>query len=238
LNIIYKILFLFILSNLLFSREKEILLLTYNLPEEIVVWYDRNYQDPNAEGSWKLCNVFKQPDSTAEITGEIWVKYDKAMKWFSAIFKPKSSGNFLIWNEDIGDFGYGITEFVIESRNGFVKLTGKIFSGDAWIKLIFNDGINGEVRSIIGGLYYMPEVKAADLSNKKEIRLTNEVYYIISKDETGYIIRKELPGDMPCGEETKENIDESKIPKYKVKFEDFFDNDERVIISLAYPKGC
>jgi uncharacterized protein YecT (DUF1311 family) len=219
-------------------NEKGILQLIFNLPEKIENWYADNNNNPDAEGIWKLCNLYDRPDSKAGIIGELWLKYEKKNVNFSICFKPSKTLNYLTWKKDIGDWGYGVREFIIEINNGFAKLPGKVFSTDAWIPVQKVDGLNGRVEPVTGELFYVPEIKATDLSNDKSIVLDNAVYLFLSKDEDGYIIRKEIPSDMPCGEDVVETKDKDKLKKYKIKIKDLFDKDGKVIISLAYPKGC
>jgi hypothetical protein len=219
-------------------NEKGILQFIFYLPEAIEQWYIDNNNSPDAEGIWKLCDVYDHPDSTAKIIGELWLKYEKKIANFSICFKTSNNSNFITWEKDIGDWGYGVREFIIEINSGFAKLPGRIFPAEAWVEIHNNNGLNGEVKTITGELFYIPEIKATDLSRNKSIVLANAVYLVLSKDKDSYIIRKEIPSDMPCGDNIVETKDKDKLEKYKIELKDLLDNDGRVIISLAYPKGC
>ena len=63
-------------------------------------------------------------------------------------------------------------------------------------------------------------------------------YMVLNYTNGDYIIRKEIPSDMPCGEEAVESVDQSTLENFIIKSEELFDTDQQPIIKIAYPKGC
>jgi hypothetical protein len=219
---------------------QEIFIIEFTVNPEMEHWYSSNWNNPNATGSWKMCNVYSEPDTSSEIVGSISSEFNRDIQNFVLYFQPKGTEELIVWNDSIGDWGYGIHLFSPERSENFIKLPSMPFPKDSWIQIGSQgkDALIGGIESIVGRIVHLQIASAVNLSTNENLRLDPGNYMVLNRTNGAYVIRKEIPSDMPCGEEEIKSVDQSPVESFLIKNEELFDENYQPRIKLAYPKGC
>jgi len=236
-----KYLVFFIMISLLTPEtSQEIYLIQFTLPSEMQIWYNNNWNNPDAQGSWKICDVYSSPDTSSEIMGFISSTYNHEADNFILYYGPKDSKELLMWNDSLGDWGYGVYAHTFSVSGAFVKLPPNPFPENSWIQVgsKVKNGLKGDIESLVGRIIYIQELSAIKVTMHENLIIEAGNYMVLGLENGSYLIRKEIPSDMPCGDEVKDSIDESTIVRYLVNYEDLIDENYRLRFSIAYPKGC
>ena len=85
------------------------------MPAEMEIWYNSNWNNPHAQGDWTVCHVYGFPDTSSEIIGTIHSQYNNDIKNFVLYYRPVDSQDLLVWNDSLGDWGYGIYTYSLEN---------------------------------------------------------------------------------------------------------------------------
>ena len=97
--------------------------------------------------------------------------------------------------------------------------------------------LNAGVSSYVEEIIYLPGIKATTYPSG-ELTTLKSGNYVVEKYEKGvYIIREEVPTDMPCGDEVPPT-DLSKVARYKLPIKSLMDAYGEIVIEIAYPRGC
>ena len=219
------------------SKLQGILDLEFYLPEEAEGWYNGNYKENVKSNNWTVCNLYSRPDIDSDQVGQITTYYDPSEKNFILQFINKE-GHTVGEFRDIGDWGYGIHMNVVNHHSEFVQFPESYLGYEAWVKLGEKMGsLHGYVSSYIGQIVALPSVSVRSLQSGDTL-LLKEGHYVIEKwREEAYILRLEVPTDMPCGDDPTEiNLDS--LPRYELPTNNLFTAKGDIIIGIAYPRGC
>ncbi len=214
-----------------------VLNLEFYLPEELENWYSENYEKNMPSQTWVLCEIYSEPNSEAIKVGQMISYYEPDVSNFIVQFLS-SNGTVKKELRNIGDWGYGIHLNVIESTKEFARLPESYFGNSAWVRMgnqpqTLNAGVSSYVEEII----YLPGIKATTYPSG-ELTTLKSGNYVVEKYEKGvYIIREEVPTDMPCGDEVPPT-DLSKVARYKLPIKSLMDAYGEIVIEIAYPRGC
>jgi hypothetical protein len=209
-------------------------------PSQMQIWYNNNWNNSNAQVSWKICNVYSTPDTSSEIIGSIYSSYIHDLGNFILYYNPKDSEELLVWNDSLGDWGYGIYAYSLSVSGSFVKLPPNPFPENSWIQVgaKVENGLKGDIESLVGRIIHIQELSAIKVTMHENLIIEEGNYMVLGLENGSYLIRKEIPSDMPCGDEVKDSIDESTVVRYLVNYEDLIDENYRLKFRIAYPKGC
>lgn len=215
-------------------------MIEFSLSSEMERWYSTNWNNPTAQGSWKMCNVYSAPDTSAEIAGSIYSEYSREIQNFILYFRPEGSEELVVWNDSIGDWGYGIHTYSPETSENFVRLLPNPFPENSWVQIDTKskDALKGYTESLVGRLIHIQKMNALNLTTQNNMLIEQGNYMVLKFTGDTYLIRPEIPTDMPCGEEEIGEFDDSMVVRYQVKFEKLVDKENKPRFKLAYPKGC
>ena len=229
---------LLIIGNYVLAQKYDnVLDLEFYLPEELENWYSENYEKNMPSQTWVLCDIYSEPNSESNKVGQMISYYEPDVSNFIVQFLS-SNGTVKKELRNIGDWGYGIHLNVIESTKEFARLPESYFGNSAWVRMgnqpqTLNAGVSSYVEEII----YLPGIKATTYPSG-ELTTLKSGNYVVEKYEKGvYIIREEVPTDMPCGDEVPPT-DLSKVARYKLPIKSLMDAYGEIVIEIAYPRGC
>ncbi|GEM_PF-2740908 len=214
--------------------------LEFYFSPEIENWYTRNYQKNIKSQIWILSDIYDSPNSASIKIGELITYYEPQENNYILQFRRDS---LTVAKEirHIGDWGYGIHMNVIDKTKEFARLPDAYFDQESWLGIKKGEksiGLNADVISYVNQIVVLPKMKAMDLNSKTIVEI-NRGRYFVEKRQTGeFIIREEIPSDMPCGLEEIEKIDLQTLPRYKIKLDDLLGSDGDIRIDVAYKKGC
>jgi len=204
-------------------------------------WYQLHYGDSLRTGfELPLAHVFARPDTEMPALGELLTvaRWDPYLH-FAWIYQPANSSERKVWREDIGDWGYGIDQFVVDTTAGWVQLPPGPYGPIGWARLLDygeTDGFQGSVGSIAGRLIDLDGVQA-HVDGSGESRTVSGTMLIESIDDGTVTFRPEVPSDMPCSPE-QELLPDPEVPHFRSPVSSFVTDDLRPKFALAYPKGC
>lgn len=195
-----------------------------------------------------LAKVYGEPATSGKPLGEIVgimkvSDYEYGGLSLGLGFRPAHSQKVQTWIKDAGDWGYGIPHYALDQKKEWVLFPASPFKKPVWVKKK-QDSLEINVDSLIGNLFWFkaPIVAVNSKSGKmkKIIPRANTVRYYFLKIENGKIyFRKEIPSDMPCGDEAKEKYQPPSTPTvYWAKRKAFFNSQGAPIIFPGYGKGC
>jgi hypothetical protein len=212
------------------------------IPAEADRWYQSHYEDTFATPfEIAFATVYEAPDTNAASLGElltraVWEPY-LHMSW---VFRPAQDGHDAVWREDVGDWGYGVNQYVVSTVPGWVQLPPGPHGNTGWVRLVGyreTNGFPGNVSSVVGELLYLENVEATLLDESMETHIV-EGEVLIESIESGQVtFRPEIPSDMPCGEDVDPEA-EYPVMFYRAPIAHFLDENLQPRFRLAYPKGC
>ncbi len=209
------------------------------VPIEADRWYMEHYADSLRPSFTKVfASVYPAPDTTVDKLGDLsvfanWEPY-LHLGWG---FRADSSQTEIVWREDVGDWGYGINEFVLDRRPGWVRLPPGPFGNEGWVRVVEYDqpnGFAGSVYSVVDNLLILDDVHATRAGTASTESVSGSV--LIETIEAGWVhFRLEIPSDMPCGDEVAAD---PPMVRYVAPVSHFVTSEGRPKFWLAYPKGC
>jgi hypothetical protein len=224
-------------KNIRSLAQEEILDLEFYLTDEIEDWYSENYKQNTNSKVWVLADIFSLPCTSSEKVGELITFYDQTESNFVIQFR-KNNDKITKEIRRIGDWGYGIHINAISATHDFVRLPDDFLSHECWIKLgDYTEGFNGGVNSYIDQIVYLTSSTVTNLSTRSNQKLEQGNYVVEKIQGQNFIIRKEVPTDMPCGEEV-EVIDINTLDRFKLPWKNLYGEQGDMNIQYAYPRGC
>jgi len=150
----------------------EIFLIQFTLPAEMEIWYNSNWNNPHARGDWTVCHVYGFPDTSSEIIGTIHSQYNNDIKNFVLYYRPVDSQDLLVWNDSLGDWGYGIYTYSLEISADFARLPLSPFPEDSWIRVghQFENSLKGEIEPLLGRIVRLQKVSAMNWADPSGIQ--------------------------------------------------------------------
>lgn len=219
----------------------DLLMMRTTVPPEADRWYQNHYADSmrtNFEAGF--ARVFTAPEADARVLGGLSVvaRWDDYLH-FAWAYRPAGSGESVVWREDVGDWGYGIDQFVVDTVEGWVELPPGPYGGSGWVRLLSygeRDGFVGEVYSIAGRLVRLDSVDARAVGSAVQ-HVVSGTMMIESIVDSTVSFRPEVPSDMPCRPE-EEGTPDPEVPHYRSALSNFVTTDRKPRFVIAYPKGC
>lgn len=216
---------------------ENVLDLEFYLPEEAESWYNENYQKKIKSDTWILSDIFNDPSTSSKKVGELITYYEPAVNNYVLQFQTLD-GTVIKEINSIGDWGYGIHLNVIGSTKGFVRLPDAFLNNEAWIKLgEGSNSLNGGVTSFVKQIVSLPTISVNTHSDGAKQTLERGNYVIEDYKDGSFIIRKEIPNDMPCGDDVPQ-INLETLPRYELPIMNLIGEDGEITIGIAYPRGC
>lgn len=221
--------------------QNDLLMMETTVSLEADQWYQLHYGDSLRTGfELPFAPVFARPDTEMPALGELLTvaRWDPYLH-FAWIYRAADSGETTVWREDVGDWGYGINQFVVDTAAGWVRLPPGPYGPIGWARLLDDgetDGFQGSVGSIAGRLINVDGVQA-HVDDSGESRTVSGTVLIESIDGDTVIFRPEVPSDMPCSPE-QELLPDPEVPHFRTPVSGFVTDDLRPRFALAYPKGC
>lgn len=204
-----------------------------NLQEKLQKWYKENYEKQINSDTFKLAEIYSSPNGNSEIVGELKTYYDIVVSNFVLQIVSKN-GSVRKEFKEIGDWGYGIHLNVVSFTKDYFQLPVEYLNTNSWINI---DQVDGSVSSFVKSVVRLSSVKLSNIETGEKIEVANENYYVESSVNGKFVVRKEIPEDMPCDEfEKTKDID--KIPRYFLEIKEIKKENGDYRIELAYPKGC
>jgi hypothetical protein len=206
----------------------------FYLRPEMEEWYNKNYSKGENSQVFKIADIYSYPNIDSSTIGQLITYYDTLISNFRIkIIDPSNKvvKEFI----EIGDWGYGIHLNVIAHTKSFVQLPFEYLSSNAWIS---KKSINGHSESYKGKLIRINNSILTNIDSGEKTKSETDVYFVKSIENGKMVLRKEIPEDMPCGEDFKktENIDS--LPEYFIRIEELKKENGDFDIQLAYPRGC
>jgi len=215
---------------------------TFYLPTELEEWYTKNHEKGEPSKKWIIGEFYDQPTLKSTKTGKLLAYFNPEINNFILQF---ASIDGAIKNEltEIGDWGYGLHINVIEVTDKFVKVPNTNFNKSAWLH--FNKDtdhiknvIFGHHSSYVQQLVSLPKISVTAIRTNEQVFIEEDVYYIERYLNGSFTIRKEIPEDMPCGEEIDPKTDKELLKRYRLKINNLIDKSGNYRIRIAYTKGC
>jgi hypothetical protein len=205
----------------------------FYLKPEVEEWYNNNSKKMNSP-VFKIADIFSKPNTDSLAIGYMIAYYDTLILNYR--IQIIDIGNKVVKEfTEIGDWGYGIHLNVIAQTEFFIQLPYEYLSSSAWIS---KELINGHSESYKGELIRIKNGILTCINSGEKVKSETEVYFVKSVANGKLVLRKEIPEDMPCGEDfvKTENIDS--LPVYFIKIEELKNESGDFAIELAYPRGC
>jgi len=154
----------------------------------------------------------------------------------SLLFRPVS-GNDVVLQEDLGDWGYGNTISVSETAARRVRLVLPEVIDPVWIDRNGDPGMGVvEIFGLAGRLWRLGPVEGRRVGDDMDVELPPAVYFVTDVGGGVVHLRPEIPSDMPC--EVDPEPDPETVPSYEVLLDDLTGADGLPVVEPAYPKGC
>lgn len=211
--------------------------LEFYLPSEAESWYNKNYNKKIKSDTWTLGEIFNAPNNNSRKVGELITYYEPAVNNFILQFQT-IDGSVAKEIRSIGDWGYGIHLNVIGSTEGFVRLPNAFLKSLAWIRIgNGSNSLKGAVSSFVEQIVSLPTISVSTYPSGLQ-QILERGNYVIEKYQGGsFIIRSEIPSDMPCGDDV-EQVDLTALPRYELPIKNLINEDGEISIRVAYPRGC
>ncbi len=205
----------------------------FYLTPQMEKWYNENYKKKVNSDTFLLTKVFSRPSLESKTLGKMIAFYDTLVSNFR--IQLLDSSNRKIWEfGKIGDWGYGIHLVAIAQSKSFIKLPINYFLSNAWIN---KKSINGYSETFRNQLIRVSSVELLNINTGEVLTNVSGSFLVTGFYEEGFILRKEIPEDMPCGDYVKtDNIDS--LPKYQIKIDQLKNESGDFNIGLTYPRGC
>jgi hypothetical protein len=251
-------------TGLTIINKDGLLFVEFYIPDEMDKWAQNEYQTrkllkkcgsyssacfieniKGQEDKWKIAKIYSVPDSKSKVLGELMVVVrDSQWLGFGIDFIEVTKNKRKKWINDVGDWGYGIDHYVIDSKGRppkhdtsskgkWVLLPENPFPKGAWLNV---EEVDGRVYSLKNRLVAFPSIIALNLTASRKEEISDGIYFIKEITDGEVIFRPEIPSDMPCGEDPVDPP-KSEIIFYEVSIQDLY-IDGHLILSPAYPKGC
>jgi len=206
----------------------------FYLKPEMEEWYNNNYSKKKNSPVFKIADIFSEPNTDSLAIGHMIAYYDTLILNYR-IQIINTSNKVVKEFTEIGDWGYGIHLNVIAQTEYFIQLPYEYLTSSAWIS---KELVNGYSESYNGKLIRIKTGALTCINSGEKVKSETEVYFVKSVDNGKLVLRKEIPEDMPCGEDfvKTENIDS--LPVYFIKIEELKNESGDFDIELAYPRGC
>jgi len=204
------------------------------LTPEIENWYKDNYEKRINSKSFLLTTLYSMPTSESKAIGKMVAYYDTLISNFRIQLVDNKGKTVKEFNE-IGDWGYGIHLNVIAQSESFIKLPMEYFHSNAWIN---KKSVNGSSSTFKEMLISVSSVTIINIQTGEELKNVSGSFLVMGFENGNFVLRKEIPEDMPCGAdfETTENIDS--LPKFYLKIQELKTKNGDFNIWLTYPRGC
>lgn len=188
------------------SQITELLDLEFYFPPEVDEWYQQHRQDlSDPARSWVLTSVYAGPRKDATIIGDLTAE----ARWSDARqleivlgYRPAQEDTTVIWREQLGDWDYGIHQFVLQRRARWGRLPPEPFGDSAWLLTqgqTGNEGLIGRITSLEQRLVEVDAMQALNVRTGNRTTIDRQVYFVTRVDNRSVEFRPELPSDMPCG---------------------------------------
>lgn len=211
--------------------------LEFYLPSEVESWYNKNYDKKIKSDIWTLGEIFSAPSNTSKKVGNLITYYEPEVNNFILQFRT-IDGSVAKEVRSIGDWGYGIHLNVIGSIDGFVRLPNAFLKSLAWIRVgNGSNSLNGRVSSFVEQIVSLPTISVSTYPSGLQQILERGNYVIEKYQDGSFIIRSEIPSDMPCGDDV-EQVDLNTLPRYELSIKNLIDGDGEISMGVAYPRGC
>ncbi|MBD3369441.1 hypothetical protein GF402_03650 [Candidatus Fermentibacteria bacterium] len=244
------LLFLILLSTLAYSeprdRINDLLDLEIVVPLEIQWWYNQSHDDSaHPTNSWALANVYATPTEDSEPIGEFTVETvwaENNILKFVLGYRPAGRDSVIVWRDRLGDWGYGIHQFVLQKRDDWVLLPPGPYGEEAWIRVQDNaegEGLYGRVVCLEGRLIEIDSMSVLSVGTGDSAKIDRQIYLVTSVDSQMVEFRPELPSDMPSGasDDLSEHPADS-LPIYRVWLRRMLTVEGEPRFEIAYPRGC
>ncbi|WP_462248320.1 hypothetical protein [Ekhidna sp.] len=219
------------------QRIDNILDLELYLPNEAETWYNKNYNKEIKSDIWILGSIFNAPSNASKKVGDLITYYDPAFGNFILQFRTVD-GSVLKEIRNVGDWGYGVHLNVIGSTDGFIRFPDEFLNSVAWIKVGNGlNSINGYVSTFLDQIVSLPTISVKTYPDGVEQLIKRGNYVIEKRQGNSFIIRSEIPSDMPCGSDIKK-VEMNSLPRYQLMIKNLIKEDSEFSIELAYPRGC
>lgn len=152
------------------------------------------------------------------------------------LYRPVQGPDVVV-QEDIGDWGYGVTLPLADRTRGWVRLRVSHADAPLWLPADADDRGFGivDIYGLTGRLWRLGPVDGTG-GDGREVTVPEGVYFVLDVDDDAIRLRPELPTDMPCGEERA--APPGSVTEYSIPLDALEDPDGRLAVELAYPKGC
>lgn len=209
----------------------------FYFPDEVENWYKENYNKNTKSKVWILSNLYDKPDRSSTKVGELVTYFEPAINNCILQFRT-IDGSVIKEIKQIGDWGYGIHLNITGWENGFAQLPYSFLSDTAWIPAGDEpNSLNGHATTFVDQIVSLPSTAVKVYPNGQSQKLQRGNYVIEKIYQGTFIIRKEVPTDMPCGENVEwSNLD--KLTRYQLRIINLLGDDGEISIKVAYPKGC
>jgi hypothetical protein len=227
----------------------ELLDLEFYLPIEVNDWYQQHRQDLTAPARrWVLASVHADPRKDATVIGKLTVEArwsdTKPLKLVLG-YRPSQQDTTIIWREHIGDWGYGIHQFVLQRRGRWARLPPGPFGTSAWLftrSQPGKDGVNGRISSIEKRLVEIGSMQVLNVPAGDSTTIDRDVYFVTRVDNRNVEFRPEKPSDMPCGAANDRSGNMANQPGesalYRVPLQQMMTEDGEPRFDIAYRRGC
>ena len=179
-------------------------------------------------------------DPIGEITIEaVWVE-DRFLDLVLG-YGAAEADSVSVWRDRLGDWGYGIHQFVLQRRGDWVMLPPGPYGALGWVRVqagAGGDGLPGRVVSLEGRLIEIDSMSALNMLTGDSTCIGRGVYYVTAADSEAVEFRPELPSDMPGGaSEGRGELEADSLPLYRVPLGSMLGEDWQPRFEVAYPRG-
>ncbi|WP_291726729.1 hypothetical protein [Bernardetia sp.] len=206
----------------------------FYLTTEIENWYNKNYKKQVNSNHWELANIYSRSNTESKLIGKMITYYDTLVSNY--IIQVKTiDGKVKKEFREIGDWGYGIHINIVAHSEHFVQLPEEYFGKEAWV---LTQNINGNSESYRGSLVELSANELIEKDTRKKVEIKQGVYLIEAFENSKFVIRKEIPEDMPCGDDILKTNEIKNIPRYYLDIEKIKLKNGDFDVKPAYPRGC
>ncbi len=175
---------------------------------------------------------------TGRPSGHLVARLGTRGRWpyASLLFRPLS-GNDVVLQEDLGDWGYGNTLAVSDTAAERVRLALPKVDDPIWIDRNGDPGLGVvEVYGLAGRLWRLGPVEGRRVGDGMVVELPPAVYFVTDVGGGVVHLRPEVPSDMPC--EMDPDPDPVEVSSYELLLDELTGADGLPVVEPAYPKGC
>jgi hypothetical protein len=195
-----------------------------------------------------LASVYAAPTKGATVIGDLTVEAlwsdTKQLEIVLGCARAQEDTT-IIWSENLGDWGYGVHQFVLQRRGRWGRLPPEPFGTSAWLLTrgkMGKEGLNGRITSVEQRLVEVDAMQVLSVSDGENTTIDRDVYLVTRVDSQNVEFRPEKPSDMPCGvteDRSRDKEDESGgSVLYRVPLQRMMTEDGEPRFKVAYPRGC